>query len=180
MKIRLLLLALPFLLLVDSASAYTTVGTSGRPGRFVTVEQIQGSHFDQCGPAFGYKCYTQWLYQTGLTVSRSPRTRGTQNVYVTYKIFRWNGSQWSHHTTSQTNNSIGSGYRRAQLFGLNVLPTGGPGYFNVEIKVDWYDSSNNWLGTRHIDMSQSGDYTCRTTFPCSAGTGYVYLGGTYR
>jgi hypothetical protein len=161
-----------FFALTGSASAFTYDGRSGRPGSLVTIYKVQGSHWNTCQP---YSCWTTWLYSPGPWVSRSPATSGAQQIYASFKLYRWN-SGWSYQTTSTPRATIYRGYSKIRLPAYNVWPyPAGSEHWSVYITFRWYTAGGRWLGTRHIDMDEFRDYACSTHFYCRVGNGWVYL-----
>jgi hypothetical protein len=158
------------------AGAYKVSASKGRPGKLLTVYQVQGSHFDLCG-GMPYQCFSPWLHNPGLVVERSPATKARQEVRATYQIQRWNGSQWVHQTSQTPRVSVPKGVRRVQLPAMSVFPTGGKGWLRASrVKVQWLNGKGKPLGHRIIRFAHAGDYVCATRFPCEVGRGAVWLG----
>jgi len=161
-----------FLIQVGTASAFTYDGRSGSPGNVVTLYKVQGSHWSTCPP---YGCWTTWLTSPGPVLSRSRATSGAQQIIASYYIYRWYG-RWSHQTTATSRATLRRGYGRLQLPAISVFPSpAGSEHWSVYIVIRWYTGRGRWLGTRKLDMNHYGDYSCRTSFACEVGNGWVYV-----
>lgn len=155
-----------------SSQAYTWSGRSNVPV-MPTVYGVQGAHYDT-GSAVTGPMWRPWLFQSGPVAQRT--ASGTQTVKVTYHVYRWNGSAWAAYANASGSATIGSSVVSAKLPNLSYLPPAGSGYYSVGLSMVWTSAIGGVQGSVEVGMTQSGDYSCATTRPCTAGAGWVYLG----
>ena len=172
-----LVLILAFMLvlwaLAPTAHAYSG-STTGRPGG-ITFERIQGTHYNSCTHTTTYTCFTPWIVGSGPAVSRSPAFGGTQAVLAIYALQVWNGAAWATFGTGRYHTVYLSATRPSARFPrVDFLPKRG-GYFRVAISVTWSTLGDVTLGGRAALYNHNADYFCNTRFPCSVGSGSVYL-----
>ena len=159
--------------LAPAAGAYTG-NASGRPGG-VTFERIQGTHFNTCTHTTAYTCFTPWIVGSGPIVSRSPAFGGTQSVGALYVLQVWNGAAWVTFGTLRRHTVyVSAAQPTARFPRVDFLPKRG-GYFRVVIAVAWSTLGDVSLGSRGARYDHNADYFCNTRFPCSVGSGSVYL-----
>ena len=157
----------------SAASAYNWTNSGSTGG--VTPYQVVGTHFSvPCGSGYS-GCFQPGVILQGPSVSRSPKTTGAQNVFVTYTVYRYSNG-WYAESSEVLSGSIAAGYNGSIRFANRswLLNTGGSKY--VEFGIGWADQRTGAvLGTRKIFMNQQGDYVCNTRFTtaCWAGPGYM-------
>jgi hypothetical protein len=157
---------------VSNAEAWTHTAT-GIPGG-VTPRVVQG-----LGTLDGSLRTVPTVRVNGPTVSRSPASTGSQDVWYAYQLTAWNGSSWAIVRSM-------SQYRRAPLSGSHALtlpyfdfkPVSGD--YRVTIKLAWADAtSGRILGERTIYMNQMGDFQClvtadyMNTVRCARGSNWI-------
>jgi hypothetical protein len=164
---------LGLLALAPAAGAYSGT-TNGRPGG-ITFERIQGTHYNSCTHTTAYTCFTPWIVGSGPVVSRSPAFNGTQSVAALYALQVWNGAAWATFGTPRYHTVYVSYAQPSVRFPrVDFLPKRG-GQFRVAISVVWSTLGDVTLGGRGALYNHNADYFCNTRFPCSVGSGAVFL-----
>lgn len=138
-----------------------------------TIYQVQGAHYDS-GSAVTGPMWRQWVYQPGASVQRT--ASGSQSVQVTYTTQRYSSTGWSTISTNRGSVTIPSTQVSASLPALSILPTQGSGYYRVLSSIVWTSAIGAVQSSLSVNMTDSGDYRCVTSRPCTAGAGWVYLG----
>lgn len=154
------------------SQAYTIASRSNVPV-MPTIYQVQGAHYNT-GSAVTGPMWHQWVYQPGATVQRT--ASGNQTVQVTYTTQRYYSTGWSTISTNRGSVTIPSAQVSATLPALSILPSQGSGYYRVLTSYVWTSAIGAVQSSLTANMTDSGDYRCVTSRPCTAGAGWVYLG----
>lgn len=110
----------------------------------------------------------------GLVLGRSPATSGVQLVTYNIAVEQWYGDRWVQVQTD------GTGVWKVQLTGTQTqmstyyIQLGAPGYYRVNLGINWYDANNRLLGGRGYYLNASGDYGCSIA-ACQVGPGWIKL-----
>ena len=93
------------------------------------------------------------------TASRSQCSTGIQRVYVTYKVWEFNGQTW----VRERESSVGSyrlGYNQYANLGPYSPSVAFGVPYRVTMMVEWYTDSGVYLGRIGIDADRTIDYAC--------------------
>jgi len=158
--------------LAGLAALTAVVSFSGAPAQAVQLYGASGS-VGSITPYQVVGAQQRQLLVPGPVIGKASGTNSSLDLRVQYRVYRWNGSSWASYQT--VNRNYRMGYASSiKLQGERFNNNGG--YFTVQMSFSWHLATNQQLlGARSVNYN-GNDYSCSAGVPCSASTGFVYLG----
>ncbi len=161
---------------IRARSSWYYDGSLGRPGAVTVTTPINVIDVPMW-TAWGTYYEKALMNNNGPTVSRSPASTGTQDIFIIYSGAAVqptaSGCQFSSATASTR---LGAAYSAAQLPYLARVPNPPKGSVRVVEYIYWYAAgTSTTLGATAIVPHYTSDHVCYTR-GCTAYAGFVQLG----
>jgi hypothetical protein len=164
----------------DTADAYTYYRSS-KPGKVVVLDQVQGTHYQQCvgyivinGIRYPNCVWNPALIAPQNKIARSSSTKAAQRVTVTWYLQRYDGG-WYTHAKRALAYTIPKGTSSIVSHDWFVIPTKSLS-MRMVLRVSWKSSkTGKKLGSYRAVFNESQDYRCVTRFPCQVLTDGIWL-----
>jgi len=164
----------------EPAEAYTYY-RSAKPGAVVVLDQVQGTHYQQCvgyiyigGIAYPNCAWNPALIAPQTRIARSKATSGAQKVTVVWYLQRYDGG-WYNHAKRGLVYTIPKGTSAVRTHDWFVIPTKAL-YMRMVLRVKWQSvKTGTTLGTYRAVFMEARDYRCVTRFPCQVMENSIWL-----
>ena len=93
------------------------------------------------------------MNNNGPTVSRSPASTGTQDIFIIYSLQRYANGQWVQFSTATASTRLGAAYSAAQLPSLARVPNPPKGSVRVVEYIYWFAAGTSTDARRHVDRA---------------------------
>jgi hypothetical protein len=155
----------------DPTAERITIGTSGQPGRIVSMPVVEGSH------SWDGFTWSPWVRQYGATVTKPQGRPGVRQVCITYLLQIWQNGAYVPQTSATGCSRFGGARAVLPRFDVPGLTRGN--WFRMVHRYQWWNASR-LVGTRDIIVNRPGEYVCRTRFDvCTVSASLLCLRAPY-